>query len=63
MSEPTQKLLGRPPLPDGEAADAQIHLRTKVARKGAYNAAARRARKTLARWMTDVCDEAAGYKE
>jgi len=50
---------GRPPIA-GETATGQIQLRTTMARKNAYVKAAKP--KSLAAWMFDQCDKAAGYE-
>ena len=65
MSTPKHEepLRGRPPLPKGEAATAQIQLRVTPARKSAYVKAARQSGQTLAEWMFARCDRAAGYQD
>ncbi len=50
---------GRPPR-EAESAVGHIHIRTTLERKGIYKRAARG--KSLAEWMTEVCDRAAGYR-
>jgi hypothetical protein len=49
------------PVKREERADAHIILRTTHARKGAWVASSRRRNQTLADWITDHCDRAAGY--
>ena len=50
---------GRPPR-EGEAATGQIQVRTTMARKNAYVAAAKP--KALTAWMFEILDKAANYK-
>lgn len=49
---------GQPPI-DGEAATAQIQLRTTMRRKSAYVRAAKKQK--LAQWIFAQLDKAAGY--
>lgn len=62
-SQAPAPLRGRPPLPEGETADSFIHLRCKRRRKSAYVRAANKNGQTLAAWMFDACDLAAGHSE
>ena len=49
---------GRPPLA-GQAATAQIQLRTTMARKNAYVRQAQAQGQSLSQWLTAVADAAA----
>lgn len=50
---------GRPPK-DGQSADAQIQLRTTLARKSAYVRAAKP--RKLTEWIFDQLDKASGFR-
>ena len=52
---------GRPPLPEGQAATGDIHIRTTLARKNAYVKAAKP--KKLTEWIFEKLDKAADYNE
>ncbi|MDE2020513.1 MAG: hypothetical protein KGJ13_09280 [Patescibacteria group bacterium] len=54
------KAVGRP-VRDKQAATGHIHLRVTLARKGWYVRYARLHGRTLADWMQQTCDAAAGY--
>ena len=54
---PETKPVGRP-LADETAASGHIHLRVTMERKNKYVRAARRLKKGLSEWMTEMCDKA-----
>jgi hypothetical protein len=54
---------GRPPLPDGVAASAFLHLRVNPGRKAKYVRAANQRRLTLAAWCLEHLDNAAAAAE
>ena len=54
-----EKRMGRPPLNPGEAKDRVYQLRLTVAERASYEAAAKRADKTLADWIRDKLGRAA----
>lgn len=62
MSEKSNPV-GRPLLPESAKAAVQIQLRVQTKRKAAYVKAANQKQQTLAAWMFEQCDAAAGYKE
>ena len=57
MNNPETKQ-GRP-LTDETPASGHIHLRVTMERKNKYVRAARRLKKGLSEWMTEMCDKAA----
>ena len=51
--------MGRPPLDPGEAKDQVYQLRLTAAERASYEAAAKRAGKTLSAWIRDKLSRAA----
>ena len=56
----TSPKLGRPPLPVGEGASSQLHVRVTRQQKAAYVRAAVAEKKKLSEWVTGQLDRAAG---
>ena len=51
--------MGRPPMDPGEARDQVYQLRLTAAEKESYEAAAKRAKVPLAKWIRDRLNRAA----
>jgi hypothetical protein len=51
--------MGRPPLDPGEAKDQVYQLRLTAAERESYEAAAKRAQKTLSQWIREKLNRAA----
>ena len=54
----TSPKLGRPPLPVGEGASSQLHVRVTRQQKAAYVRAAVAENKKLSEWVTEKLDKA-----
>jgi hypothetical protein len=54
-----EKRMGRPPLDPGEAKDQVYQLRLTEAERESYEAAAKRAKTTLSKWIRDKLNRAA----
>jgi predicted HicB family RNase H-like nuclease len=54
-----EKRMGRPPLEPGEAKDQVFQIRLTTAERESYEAAAKRAKVSLAKWIRDRLNRAA----